>query len=122
MQTERPPLRNPYDAFTGSDLDTFVANIREKVGNALNPRPTRTIPGLFSKHSATDQYISDLARSARSEATTDYEQVSSPPPTTTLDKGKGRALDEGPGLPPRFTGKRSEMDESEASAGQFLIL
>lgn len=112
---ERPPLRNPYDAFTGSDLDTFVASIRAKVGTALNPRPLLSTPSLSPEPSPADKYITRLAQSVRSEAL--HGEPISPPPNT-LDKGKGRALDEGPGL--QLNGAYSDIDQSEDSAGEFL--
>lgn len=118
MQTERPPLRNPYDAFTGSDLDTFVTNIREKVGNALRPSLPRPVHGISPKQSPTDRYISHLAQSVRSEAA--YSEPDSPPPST-LDKGKGRALDEGPGLHAALNGTYSDVDDSEGSIGKFPV-
>ncbi|KAG8888087.1 hypothetical protein FRB98_008424 [Tulasnella sp. 332] len=92
MQSERAPFLNPYEKFTGTDLDSFVSSIREKVGNALN-RPRRS----FATNPTEDYYLSRSIGDRPSSDLSGYDDVvreDTSPPAPRLDKGKGRALDD----------------------------
>ncbi|KAG9008957.1 hypothetical protein FRB93_006007 [Tulasnella sp. JGI-2019a] len=92
MHTERAPFRNPYEKFTGTDLDSFVSSIREKVGNALKP-PRRPSASGTSRDYDISISIDDRSRfSANTYDDAVRDETSSPIPPR--DKGKGRALEE----------------------------
>lgn len=94
MQSERAPFRNPYEKFSGTDLDSFVSSIREKVGNALHP-PRRSL----ATTSAEDYYLSRSHDGGLSSDLSEHGEAvreDSLPPAIRLDKGKGRALEDEP--------------------------
>ncbi|KAG8979046.1 hypothetical protein FRC05_009256 [Tulasnella sp. 425] len=101
------PLRNPYETFTGKDLDSFVADIKSKVNNALKP-PRRSSPPRFrgSLVAASLPVLPHLnPLYQHKESPLDLTSTAEDPTAgdTTLnwsspDKGKARAVDEGPGV------------------------
>lgn len=105
--SSQTPLRNPYETFTGKDLDSFVADIKSKVNNALKP-PRRSSPPRFrgSLVAASLPVLPHLnPLYQHKESPLDLTSTAEGPTAgdTTLnwlspDKGKARAVDEGPGV------------------------
>ena len=71
----RPPIQNPYAKLSASQFDDFVSDISKTIRNALAPQPARPPSRLGTNENP-------------------FALDDTPPKW----KGKGRSLDEGPGI------------------------
>ncbi|KAG8930158.1 hypothetical protein FRC02_004550 [Tulasnella sp. 418] len=91
MVSTRPPVVNPFDAFGEKQFSSWIGDVTARIQSALNPpEQPYVLPQLPSG-------LGNIARSGTTQEPeeTDDDQVV---PHVTLDKGKGRAPDEGPGI------------------------
>ncbi|KAG8994116.1 hypothetical protein FRB90_000522 [Tulasnella sp. 427] len=100
-----PPVRNPYETFTGKDLDSFVTDIKAKINSALKP-PRRPSPPRFRASLVASSvpvlpHLNPLYQgqdTSLANSVEDYAAGDASLNWSVSDKGKGRAADEGPGV------------------------
>jgi len=124
----RAPIQNPFDKFTQSEYDAWIAKLIGRIDKALAyddiPSPQKSIPFLTAEASYAGSFMPKPAQESEDDLDSNIEDSFAQVRARRVDKGKARDPREGPGLCPDFGGQNEPIeilsDEDEQDGGQVL--
>jgi len=124
----RAPIQNPFDKFTQSEYDAWIAKLIGRIDKALAyddiPSPQKSIPFLTAEASYAGSFMPKPAQESEDDLDSNIEDSFAQVKARRVNKGKARDPREGPGLCPDSGGQKKPIeilsDEDEQDGGQVL--
>ena len=124
----RAPIQNPFDKFTQSDYDAWIAKLIGRIDKALAyddiPSPQKSIPFLTAEASYAGSFMPKPVQESEDDLDSNIEDSFAQVKARRVNKGKARDPREGPGLCPDFGRQNKPIeilsDEDEQDDGQVI--
>lgn len=123
----RAPIQNPFDKFTQSEYDAWIAKLIGHIDKALAyddiPFPEKSIPFVTAEASYAGSFMPKPAQESEDDLDNNIEDSFAQVKARRVNKGKGRDPREGPGLRPDSGGQNKPIEilsDEEQDSGQVL--
>jgi len=124
----RAPIQNPFDKFTQSDYDAWIAKLVGRIDKALDydsiPSPEKSVPFVTAEASYAGSFMPKPTQESEDDLDSNIEDSFAQVKARCVNKGKARDPREGPGLCPDLGGQNKPIeilsDEDERDDGQVL--